>query len=156
MTEAVPAGTLIAAAGVPGGVLDFREYVRRKRLDPRFAAVTAAAYDMGLPLGEFLRWPAEDQEAAIAEQMYRRSVCRCGTHPMEWDEYEKERRDGVAGAVPPFAPTLRECLGCRDVEAYREEVKRHFKDSDGHADMDGRYVFLVPERDDREDPLQKD
>jgi hypothetical protein len=67
----------------------------------------------GLPLSEFLRWPAGDQDAALDWADFEARRCTaCGTHPDEW-------------AADPLAyhAHLEQCRGCKEQQRISESAE---------------------------------
>jgi hypothetical protein len=77
----------------------------------------------GIPLHEFLTWPAESQQAALAWQAHEgRRHAACGTHPEDFP-------DGGRGPAQVHWHE-RVCIGCQRLEASRAQMR---SDADGTA-----------------------
>lgn len=67
---------------------------------------------MGLSHSQFLSWPAEDQDKALAYLRFERQRCSgCGTRKAEWE------RDPFA-----YVGNTRKCPGCEVLEQEAENV----------------------------------
>jgi hypothetical protein len=74
---------------------------------------------LGIPHSQFLRWSTDDQDKAMAYEVYKRTVChKCGTIPEDWIDHETGRELDD----PPFEPVTRYCQGCATMEDAREEI----------------------------------
>lgn len=70
----------------------------------------------GIPLHEFLAWPDESQQAALAWQAHEAHRCPgCGTHRDEWTE------DGRPRQAHHFAEEI--CPGCQSLARARERLQ---------------------------------
>jgi hypothetical protein len=78
---------------------------------------------LGIQHSQFLKWPTEDQDKALAYSVFKRTTCdRCGTIPEDWlDEDGRELDD------PPYKVASRYCPGCATLEAVRDEIPKNRK-----------------------------
>lgn len=77
---------------------------------------------------EFLSWPEEDQDLAIAQQLRKIDHCgRCGTSSKAW-----------VGNNFAYKPEVRRCRGCEMVQLTEEDLR----EQKGTA---GMYVIMVPD-----------
>lgn len=74
---------------------------------------------LGIPHSQFLRWLPEDQDKALAYEVFKRTTChRCGTIPEDWlDPGTGQEKDD-----PPFVVSTRYCPGCATLEEARDEI----------------------------------
>ncbi|MCK2214293.1 hypothetical protein MF672_010890 [Actinomadura sp. ATCC 31491] len=76
----------------------------------------AVCHHYRIPHSQFLSWPADDRDKAIAYYVRERSRCgTCGTRPEEWDE----ARGGDRHA---YYAVERWCGGCAQIEAMRASM----------------------------------
>lgn len=69
----------------------------------------------GIPLSEFLRWPAADQQAALAWQAHESRRCHgCGSHPDDWDPE-------LGGDLHAYRAVTRICQGCVELQRRHTE-----------------------------------
>jgi hypothetical protein len=70
-----------------------------------------------LPHSEFLSWPVEDQDKALAFQRHQRRLHTCGTDPSEWITAK-----GRPVVPPPFEPQVFSCQGCKEIDGLRRAL----------------------------------
>lgn len=81
-------------------------------------------------------WLPEDVATALAWRSHEARRCqRCGTHPLEWSEDERDD--------PTFAAFALRCRGCATIAQYRREMP-------DEADAEGVDIRLRPFDPDRE------
>jgi hypothetical protein len=72
-----------------------------------------------MPHSEFLSWPDDDQDKALAFQAQRHQVCPgCGTRPEEWIGGDGRRVD-----EDPYTAEAIKCYGCVARGALADELR---------------------------------
>lgn len=73
--------------------------------------------DKGIPHSEFLKWPEDDQDKAIAWVSAKAEVCDlCGSRESDWVDVETGRMLDE----PKLTPIGIRDHGCAEIEAYRK------------------------------------
>ena len=92
---------------------------------------------LGIPHSEFLSWPADDQDKALAYLAAESEKCRkCRTRAADWDPKQ-------GGSRTAFVADISRCLGCELIQM----AERDLKDSP-EGDMLGIQIGLVPNDED--------
>lgn len=100
--------------------------------DARLREELALCREYRIRHGEFLGWPADDQDKALAYERYDRSVCGgCGTRRDEWDPAAGGDRNAYVAATDT-------CPGCQ----VRGDLEHDLRERD--MAMSGQFVALLP------------
>jgi hypothetical protein len=95
----------------------------------------------GIAHSEFLSWPADDQDKALAWLADQSHICKgCGTRRADWDPAQGGNRTA-------FIAELSRCLGCEELDRARQHMSEN---PDQHL---GVHIGLVPndEQDDEDE-----
>lgn len=76
-----------------------------------------------LPHSQFLSWPEDDQDKALAWMIDKQDTCRnCGSYPDEWVEQDENGRFFKVQPPPMYART-HSCEGCATIEHAEKGIR---------------------------------
>jgi hypothetical protein len=116
-------------------------FLQRLRDDPRFLAEMEYCGAHGIPHSVFLAWQRDDQDKALALDIYTRIRCSCGTFADEWIDADT----GRTVDEQPYVAEAVKCFGCGEIDALMNEM------TEAKADLDGIRARLRPFDPDRDD-----
>jgi hypothetical protein len=95
----------------------------------------------GIPHGEFLSWPADDQDKALAYLAAESERCSgCGTRSADWDPKQ-------GGSRTAFVADITRCLGCEVKQQAERDLSKTPEENLGIR------IGLVPNDEDDADEL---
>ncbi len=93
---------------------------------------------LGIPHSEFLSWPADDQDKAMAYLAEQSQRCKgCGTRSADWDPKQ-------GGSRTAFVADVSRCLGCEVLDMAKRDLAEE-------KDTLGIRLGLIPNDEDDEE-----